>query len=250
MKLYDTAQQPTTAPAGSAPQPPEPKPFSCRIKNWWYYHKWYVVCGIVLLWILGDIAGSALGLWEKKPDFQIAYVGKTLLPDDTVAALEQTFAQLGGDFNKDGESLVQVNQYILDFQASDPGTASAGYGAEVLLMGDISACDSYFFLTDDPENLQKACQIFANPDGSCPDDSDDSPAGKVILWADCAALAGTDPGSCTLTAAGSEAAGDNPDPLSGLSLGRRCFYTGKTVDSYSQCEELWDRLIAASNVKG
>ena len=24
------------------------------MKNWWYYHKWYVLCGIILFFILGS----------------------------------------------------------------------------------------------------------------------------------------------------------------------------------------------------
>lgn len=249
MKLYDSTQKPPEQPVDSAPQPSEPRPLLCRFKNWWYYHKWYVICAIAVVWILGDIAGNALGLREKKPDFQIAYVGKTVLPDDTVAALEQAFAELGGDFNGDGESIVQVNQYVLSFQSSDPETSSLNYASEVLLMGDISVCDSYFFLTDDPGNLQKACQIFANPDGSCPDDSDVSAEGKVILWADCSDLANMDLGTYTVSAAGSEITGDNQELLSGLSLGRRCFHSDKSSDCRSQCDELWSRLCGTAKVQ-
>ena len=135
------------------------------------------------------------------------------------------------------------------FQTSNSETASANYASEVLLMGDISACDSYFFLTDDPENLQKACQIFANPDGSRPDDSDNSVEGKVIPWADCRALTDMNLGSYTVYAAGREISGDSQELLSGLSLGRRCFYSGKNIDYRSQCDELWSRLTDTTNVQ-
>lgn len=249
MKLYAPTQEPPKPPTDAASQTPEQKPFSYRFKNWWYYHKWYVICGVALLFILGDIVWHALGIGQKKPDFQIAYIGETALPDDTAAALEQLFGELGGDFNGDGETNVQVNQYVMSFRDANPGASSAGYASEVLLMADISVCDSYFFLTDDPDNLQKACQIFANPDGSCPDDSDDSPEGKVILWTDCGALADRDLGSYTATIAGIEMTGDNLELLSGLSLGRRYFSPGKEVDCISQCDELWNRLIGTVNRK-
>lgn len=249
MKLYAPTQEPPKPPTDAASQTPEQKTFSYRFKNWWYYHKWYVICGVALLFILGDIVWHALGIGQKKPDFQIAYIGETALPDDTVAALEQLFGELGGDFNGDGETNVQVNQYVMSFRDANPGASSAGYASEVLLMADISVCDSYFFLTDDPDNLQKACQIFANPDGSCPDDSDDSPEGKVILWTDCGALADRDLGSYTATIAGIEMTGDNLELLSGLSLGRRYFSPGKEIDCISQCDELWNRLIGTVNRK-
>ncbi len=71
-------------------------------KNWWYYYKWYVVCGIIILLIACDIISSQLGLFEKSPDFQIAYVGEAQLPQDTISALEAAFASIAGDFNGDG----------------------------------------------------------------------------------------------------------------------------------------------------
>lgn len=244
MKLYDTTQQPPKPQTDSASQTPEPKPFSYRFKNWWYYHKWYVIGGAALLFFLGNILWHILGIGQKEPDFQIAYIGETVLPNDTIAAVEQTFAELGGDFNGDGEAIVQFNQYTMSFRNSNPGASSAGYASEVLLMSDLSVCDSYFFLTDDPENLQKTYQIFANLDGSCPNDSDVSPEGKVFLWKDCGALADRDLGSYDASIADVKVTGDNLDLLSGLSLGRRCFYPGKEIDCQSQCDELWNRLIS------
>lgn len=73
-------------------------------KNWWCYHKWYVICGAVLIGIACELIGNALGLWRPSPDIQIAYVGETPLPQDTVAALEKAFASMGGDFNGDGKN--------------------------------------------------------------------------------------------------------------------------------------------------
>ncbi len=89
-------------------------------KNWWYYYKWYVLCGIVLLGIIINVVGSRLGLWTKAPDFQIAYVGTSQLPADTVSALEQAFASLASDFNGDGEVIVKVNQYINGIEGDPP----------------------------------------------------------------------------------------------------------------------------------
>lgn len=242
MKLYDTTQIPeqTDMQADAAPQDQSPKPFSYRAKNWWYYHKWYVICGIILVFILGNILWNALGIGTKRPDFQIAYVGKLPLPDDTAAALEQAFAAFSGDLNGDGEAIVQLKQYTLDFRSADSEAVSTNYTSEVLLMADLSACESYFFLTDDPEALQQGFQLFACPDGSAPDESDISVADKVVLWADCSALTDMDLGSYTV--AGSEITGDSQELLSGLSLGRRYFVGDKAFDSISQCNELWDRI--------
>ena len=114
------------------------------VKNWWYYYKWYVICGIILLGIAFDLIGNALGLWTKKPDIQIAYVGRTELPQDTVSALEQAFTAIAEDYNQDGKILVKVNQYIDGLQNSDVETAYYEYASEITLIGDISDCESYF----------------------------------------------------------------------------------------------------------
>ena len=66
-----------------------------RWQNWWHYHKWHVVIGVVLLVIVLDIGKDVLGIGKVQPDYQIAYVGESVLPDDTVAALEQAIAALG-----------------------------------------------------------------------------------------------------------------------------------------------------------
>ena len=109
-------------------------------------------------------------------------------------------------------------------------------------MADISACESYFFLTDDPDTLQQSFQILANPDGSCPAETDHSAEGKTVLWSDCPALSEMDLGSYTFVAAGIETTGDSQELLSGLRLGRRCFYSEKADDSISQCDELWNKI--------
>lgn len=191
-------------------------------KNWWYYYKWYVVCAVIVLGITLDVLGSALGLWQKKPDFQVAYVGKSPLSEDAVSALEQTFVSIGGDFNGDGEIIVQINQYVSGISNADADAAYYEYADEVSLIGDISDCESYFFLTDDPVNLQRRFQILANADGSCPDDTDYSTEGKVIAW--------------TLDEDGADLLPDE------IYLGRRCFFTDDLTEHYEQCNELWNLI--------
>lgn len=213
-------------------------------KNWWDYHKWHVVCGILLLGILIDLTGSKLGWWTKTPDFQVAYVGKNQLPDDTVAALEQAFASLASDFNGDGETIVQINQYLLGSQNTDPDMLSYKYASEISLIGDISDCSSYFFLLEDPGQFQLGYQLLACPDGSCPDEMDYSVEDKSFLWTSCPILSEMDLGEYSVFVSGSTYTGSNQDLLSGLSIGRRCFYNDKSTEHADKCAELWDLLTA------
>ena len=196
-------------------------------KNWWYYHKWYVIIGVILLGIAVNLIGSALGLFTKSPDLQIAYIGKAPLAQDTALAIQQAFTALAGDFNRDGEVIVQVNQYVSDSSTTDVETTYYQYASEITLIGDISDCESYFFLMEDPQNFQRNYQLLALPDGSCPDETDYSIEDKVIVCTDCSAFAETESDS---------------EAFAGLYLGRRCFYTDDVTDNLQECSKLWDML--------
>lgn len=201
------------------------------MKNWWYYHKWYVIIGAILLGVAIDLIGSALGLFTKDPDLQIAYVGKTPLSQDTISALQQAFTSLAGDYNHDGEVIVRINQYFNDNNTVDADRAYYQYASEITLIGDISDCESYFFLMEDPQDFQRQYQLLALPDGSCPDETDYSVEDKVIIWSDCPILSNME--------IGSELPAD-------LFLGRRCFYTDAVTDNLQECSELWDMLYRSS----
>lgn len=212
-------------------------------KNWWHYYKWYVVCGILLTGIICNLAGNALGLWRKKPDLQIAYVGQGALPQDTVDALEKAFASIAQDYNEDGSIIVQINQYTDSAEQGSAEAASYKYASEIALIGDISGAESYLFLLDDPQNFQQEFQLLAEPDGSCPADTDLGIDGKVIAWSDCPLLAEMDLGAYHCDILGQTITGSNQDLLSGLYLGRRCFYAGTAIDYAEAYDALWNTLI-------
>lgn len=228
----------------SAPELSEKQKKIKKYRNWWYYHKWYVLCTVIFLGIAINVIGSSLGLWTKSPDFQIAYIGKTELPQDTVAALEQAFASIASDFNNDGQVIVQINQYIDGIQSSDAETAYYEYASEISLIGDISGCESYFFLMDDPDHFQQEFQLLASPDGSCPSETDYSIEDKVIAWSDCSVLSELELGTYSTIIMGEPVSGNSQDLISGLYLGRRCFFTDDITDHAEQCSELWNDLCS------
>lgn len=216
------------------------------MKNWWYYYKWYVICGTGLVILALYLAGNALGVFRKAPDLSIAYIGETELPQDTVRALEQAFASISGDFNSDGEAIVKIRQYVSDNQ--NPEAVYYEYASEIGLIGDITDCESYIFLMDNPQAFQKSFHVLAAPDGSCPDELDFSTEGKAIAWKDCPVLAGLELGTYSVTILGQETSGQNQDLLSDLYIGRRCFYTKDTVSCLNQCNDLWNLLLSDAAV--
>lgn len=217
-------------------------------KNWWYYYKWYVLCGIILTGIAISWLGNALGLWQPAPDFQIAYVGETALPEDTVNALESALAGLGEDleldldFNQDGKIIIKINQYPSNSQSPDSDAHYYETAAEISLIGDISDCDSYFFLLENPGAFQREHQLLANPDGSCPDKADDTTTDKVLLWSDCPVLSGLEFDSYSTNLSEQRTTAESQELLAGLFIGRRCFYNDTTTDNAEQCSALWELL--------
>lgn len=211
------------------------------MKNWWYYYKWYVICGAGLAVLVLYLTGNALGMFGHTPDYQIAYIGETLLPQDTVDALEQAFASVSWDFNGDREVNVKIHQYVSNKE--NPEAIYYDYASEIGIIGDITDCESYFFLLDHPQAFQKSFHILAAPDGSCPDELDFSTEDKTAAWKDCKTLADLDLGTYTITVPGQEITGNHQDLLSGLYIARRCFYTEDTVAHPDQCARLWERLI-------
>ncbi len=211
------------------------------IKNWWYYYKWYVICGCIVLGILIYLIGSKLNLWEKVPDYQIAYVGKNALPEDTVAAIEAAFASVSEDYNKDGEVIVKLNQYATNADNTADDAMAYQYASEIALIGDISDCDSYFLLLEDPADFQKEYHILANADGSEPENADLSVEDKVVSIENTEIYSLTR-GTYSTVILGQEVIGNNADLLEGLYLGIRCFSTEDTSANADACYALWNNL--------
>lgn len=209
-----------------------------RRKNWWYYHKWHIAIGVALAGIGVNILWHALGIGQIRPDYQIAYVGETALPDDTAAAIEAAFASMGEDLNGDGRVTVQLNQY-----ASTGGAdAEMATSAEVTLTADIMNRDSYFFLLEDPARFQAAYRSLRRLDGSLPEEGDYSADGTYLAWGSCPALAGTELGSYSYQVAGKTVTGSSSKLAAGLSVARRGFWGNDTCQYMEGCDVLWDKL--------
>ena len=138
--------------------------------NWWYYHKWHVLLSVGLLTLGVYLGGRVLGVGQIIPDYQMAYIGSVALPQDTAVSLESALADLGTDCNGDGQVVVRLHQYVIG-DGSGEGAMYA-YASSARLMADLDACDSYFFLLEDPETVQKNVQILRRLDGSLPEETD------------------------------------------------------------------------------
>lgn len=206
-------------------------------KNWWYYHKWHVVIGVVLVLVFAGILWEALGIGRVKPDYQFAYVGTNALPEDTVAALQQGLAALGTDANGDGRVVVALRQYLP--YNEDPQMVMAG---QVQLTADLTQGESSFFLLEDPERFQRDYLVLCKRDGSLPEEGDDPAEGTYWLWSQCPVLTGLELGAYSYDLLGESVSGDSGELLSGLALARRGYWTEKDAPHPEECRALWTVL--------
>ena len=125
-----------------------------RRRNWWHYHKWHVGLGVLAVAIAGNLAWHTLT--QVHPDCQIAYVGTYPLSEEEAAAWEDRLSALGSDCNGDGKVVVRLNQYPTGGSGGDLMYAAA---SNVKLMADLDACESYFFLLEDPEGFQADYEV-------------------------------------------------------------------------------------------
>ena len=123
-----------------------------RRQNWWHYHKLHVLLGAAAVCIAGDLVWHTLT--QVHPDYQIAYVAAAPLSEEETAAWEEKLAALGTDCSGDGKIVVRVNQYLS--AGEDVMYAAAG---NVRLMADLDACESYFFLLEDPDGFQEGYEV-------------------------------------------------------------------------------------------
>lgn len=208
-------------------EPPPPMTGRERLANWFYYNKWWIAAGAVLIYIVGSILWSALGIGQIRPDYIFAYVGSGELPEELADSLEEALAALGQDVNGDGQVVVELRQYAVN-RSGDPETAMYyNQAADVALVADISEAESYFFLMEDAGSVQKAYQILARPDGTPSEEDDESVEDKVFLWRDCPVLS---------------ALAVEQEPLENLSLGRRSFFDEKQAEDQEANEALWEMI--------
>lgn len=214
---------------GEKPAPP-PKPLTGKEKllNWLHYHWLFLIAAAVLLWIGGSMLCNALGIGQTKPDYIVAYIGRDSLPEGSTAALEDALSAIGEDVNGDGKVVVELRQYATDRSGEAETALYYNSAANTQLLADITAGESYFFLVEDPQSVQRSYQIFANPDGTPPADGDYEAADKVFRLDELTAFAA-------------------PEGLSGLYLGRRCFYDEKLAAEQAANAAFWDVLTKGAS---
>ena len=231
------------------PEPPREYTKKEKAANWWHYHWIAVVVAVLVVvfgvWIIKDT------VFQTRPDVQIAYVGTSDLPADTVTALQDALTPFCSDLNGDGKVVVQVDSYTVDFDAANESTDAYYQMAGVTrLSAELSSGGkTYIFLLEDPEGFETQTGVLQYLDGTVPDDPETADADwreMVYRWTDCPVLTGLDLGSYEGLTLMDDVTGTNQSVLAHLYVGRRGVWDENQIPTYEGCAELWDTLTAGA----
>ncbi len=157
----ETIHQPQTETGKKTPK--------SRWENFWYYHKWHVIIGAFLIFVVLFFVYDMTS--KVNPDYEIGMITETAYPAEAIDALQAEITKYGQDRNGDGKVIVSVNNYVMQTDSSggmiDPNVRMAGY---VKVTNDLSNGTSMIFITDDKSfrNEQDELQMFTYLDGSKP----------------------------------------------------------------------------------
>lgn len=231
------------------PEPPREYTKKEKAANWWHYHWMAVVVAVLVVvfgvWIIKDT------VFQTRPDVQVAYVGTSDLPTDTVTALQDALTPFCSDLNGDGKVVVQVDSYTVDFDAANENTDAYYQMAGVTrLSAELSSGGkTYIFLLEDPEGFEKSTGVLQYLDGTVDDDpetADPDWREMVYRWTDCPVLTGLELGSYDGYTLMDDATGTNQSVLEHLYVGRRGVWDEEQAENYAHCAALWDALTAGA----
>ena len=230
------------------PEPPREYTKKEKAANWWHYHWMAVVVAVLVVvfgvWIIKDT------VFQTRPDVQVAYVGTSDLPTDTVTALQDALTPFCSDLNGDGKVVVQVDSYTVDFDAANENTDAYYQMAGVTrLSAELSSGGkTYIFLLEDPEGFEAQTGALQYLDGTVPDDPETTDADwreMVYRWTDCPVLTGLDLGDYASDAVQSES-GSSQELMSRYYIGIRGAWNKDTADLLAGGEALWSALTAGA----
>lgn len=204
-------------------KPLEKQELSPREKrqNWWEYHKWHVVIAAVCLLLAVNLLFNVVQGIRNKPDYTIAYVGCTELPQDIAQALETAIATRGEDLNGNGEVLVELVQYRIFDESTedDPALWEQAYTASVELTSSIEMVESMIYLLEDPALFASSYPILCHTDGALPGEDSDAP--MYHLWKNCPVLAGLELGTFALPLDSGIVESDCQKAMANIAVARR-----------------------------
>jgi len=112
-------------------------------KNWWYYHKGYLLIAVIAVALVAYAIFSVAA--QPKPDYSVVVLSSFSLPDEVAAALEEHLSRYADDRNNNGKAEVKVVNYTF----SDISSPEANQASFIRFAGDAENGDSIIYLCDE-----------------------------------------------------------------------------------------------------
>ena len=127
-----------------------------RWNNWWDYNLKWVVLAVI---VVGFVGYCFIGqyFFTVHPDYNVAVVAPYYLPEDTVNALETQLAAFGEDLNGDGETVVTLNVYTLNYSEDTQSDTDAylTMAGTTKLAADVQGAMSAIYILYDPAGFEE-----------------------------------------------------------------------------------------------
>ena len=130
-----------------------------KLEHFWYYYKWYVLFGAMVLLVLVNFLVEKASLTE--PDAAVSFVTMEEVPQQILDEMRTRLEPLTGDVNGDGQIQVEINVYHYDGKGSDGVNPDDYSAAAVHLAAEVQNKLTDFFVTDEPELLQDSGALTA-----------------------------------------------------------------------------------------
>lgn len=111
-------------------------------KNWWHYHKVYLLAATAIIALAVYSVYSITA--QPQPDYSIALLTSFNLPDEIKSAMEEHFSKYADDRNNDGKAVVRLNSYVFS-NASNYEAFQADF---IRFAGDVEMSTCMIYLYD------------------------------------------------------------------------------------------------------
>jgi hypothetical protein len=157
-------------------------------ENFWYYHKWQVILGVVVLFFVVYFSWDLFT--KENPDYEVAILSETNFPSNQLLELEEVLEQVGEDRNGDGKVVVFVNCYAIASENTQIQDANLQMASVTKYMNDMTEGQSMIYMVDDAllKEFQTENPLFRYADETLVEVAGDNYADKGVRWTDYSGL--------------------------------------------------------------
>lgn len=111
----------------------------------WEYYRWHVIVAVVIICAIINITLEISN--KANPDYTIALISTSSVPEDTLEEMENEVAKYVSDINGDGDVEVSISLYQINYEnTSDSENITANV---TRLLAELSLDSTFIYIVDD-----------------------------------------------------------------------------------------------------